>query len=463
MESRLGDSHWADWTDGRMTEAGDVQPTGLVGSATQLWTKEAAHYVSSVTAHGPSLCVQSPVWCVHPSLVTVLRPFLPLLITRTATNRPPARWTDNRLVFTSPRRDTLLFVATRNVLYMEAGDSPTVEEEVNLPLPLRMSQPAIDYLPYWAEATAKQRIRIAVYNTAIYLPVAVKLSLILSIYPIYVLFFIYPMVYGQDSKPELYYWHTSSEHHQAKIEAGILLSVLTFFMTMYCISFYKASQTGPGSVPNAEDWKLSKSRHPADSPNAQFMIERKQTTGEVRTCSRCSKLKPDRSHHCRLCDTCVLKMDHHCPWIANCVGYFNYKYFFLMVTYGMLGLWIFVGTFWETVLITQRNDESSYLEIMFVTSVYAIVNVLNFAVTGFWIFHLYLISQAHTTIEFCEKRRRKAAEEDVSESLFKRNPFENFKDALGDNPWLWPFPCCKVYAGFRGPIDTGLFFASNRI
>ena len=42
-------------------------------------------------------------------------------------------------------------------------------------------------------------------------------------------------------------------------------------------------------------------------------------SGEARFCQKCDRHKPPRAHHCRVCKHCVLRMDHHCPWINNCV------------------------------------------------------------------------------------------------------------------------------------------------
>lgn len=59
-----------------------------------------------------------------------------------------------------------------------------------------------------------------------------------------------------------------------------------------------------------------------------------KNTGTRRWCKQCNVEKPDRAHHCSSCGVCVLRMDHHCPWLASrCVGLRNHKAFFLFLTY----------------------------------------------------------------------------------------------------------------------------------
>jgi len=54
-------------------------------------------------------------------------------------------------------------------------------------------------------------------------------------------------------------------------------------------------------------------------------------------CTHCQMLVPPRTWHCRLCNTCMLRRDHHCNITANCVGHANQRYFIAMLFHLTLG------------------------------------------------------------------------------------------------------------------------------
>ena len=48
-------------------------------------------------------------------------------------------------------------------------------------------------------------------------------------------------------------------------------------------------------------------------------------------CPDCKVIRTSRSRHCAICNKCVERFDHHCPWINNCVGIKNHNHFFIWI------------------------------------------------------------------------------------------------------------------------------------
>ncbi|KAK5606430.1 hypothetical protein CRENBAI_021132 [Crenichthys baileyi] len=75
-------------------------------------------------------------------------------------------------------------------------------------------------------------------------------------------------------------------------------------------------------------------------------------------CSRCETYRPPRAHHCRVCQRCIRRMDHHCPWINNCVGELNQKYFIQFLFYtGIASLYSMVLVVWAWVWRIRNERE----------------------------------------------------------------------------------------------------------
>ncbi|KIY68821.1 zf-DHHC-domain-containing protein [Cylindrobasidium torrendii FP15055 ss-10] len=127
---------------------------------------------------------------------------------------------------------------------------------------------------------------------------------------------------------------------------------------------------------------------------------------EYRYCSKDEIIKPYRAHHCRICGTCVLKFDHHCPWIGQCVGARNHKFFinFNQAT-AMFTAYVFATLLAYTVKESDSDIDAQRIVIIALAALFCLFTSSLFAS------HVRLLCLSETTVESMRDQSMKEKED----------------------------------------------------
>ena len=71
-------------------------------------------------------------------------------------------------------------------------------------------------------------------------------------------------------------------------------------------------------------------------------------------------MRPPRASHCHICNSCFLRLDHHCPWLGTCIAQRNYRYFFSFVVHSFI-LSLFNCALSTVYIVNTFNKEELYI------------------------------------------------------------------------------------------------------
>lgn len=231
-----------------------------------------------------------------------------------------------------------------------------------------------------------------------------------------------------------------------KLSYTVLFGIEFFF----CIwSYYAVLYNGPGSpldcpmlcVNEYEEGYNEEGFQPPEEFIRNSHTCKKD--GGFRFCGKCKVWKPDRCHHCSGCEKCVLKMDHHCPWFGQCIGFKNYREFVQFLVWTNIYLigvcMISAWTVWGFFVDEKWKLAEFSLHVIFLFFLSCVFEICLIVFLGFTMYQVFVNRSTIESYEYQSyKNKHKRKGEIVN--VFDLGWKQNWQEVMGYRCWQWFIP-----------------------
>ncbi|TIA68864.1 hypothetical protein E3P91_03883 [Wallemia ichthyophaga] len=220
----------------------------------------------------------------------------------------------------------------------------------------------------------------------------------------------------------------------------VVVNILSFFIFY---NYFRCTTTDPGGVP--VDYEPLR--------DTQDTLENPATP---RYCRSCHVYKPPRAHHCSKSGRCVLRMDHYCPWMNNCIGFYNYGHFIRFLVGVNVGCVFLLYVLSNRVLYPTPVPDNAETALIVANYIACLLTLI--VVGSFSLYQFYALCTNTTTIESWEKDKvanlaRRGRIRDIKYP-YQLSVYENICAVLGNRPWLWLVPQRMHGNGLAYPTAT---------
>ncbi|XP_016433032.1 putative protein S-acyltransferase 6 [Nicotiana tabacum] len=111
--------------------------------------------------------------------------------------------------------------------------------------------------------------------------------------------------------------------------SSIIVSFCVLLTLIVLANLTMVSVIDPGIIPRNNESLSTESTRNGRIRSKRVIIN--EVALKLKYCRICNIYRPPRSCHCVICDNCVERFDHHCPWIGQCIGLRNYRLYVLLL------------------------------------------------------------------------------------------------------------------------------------